>query len=175
MKTAKAFLVGMYAHLLLIVVIPVGILTVFEGKSWNMSGSGLLIVYMLAVVVVQTLGWGMAGMAILAYGRGEIEKIRKGWKLLKFGSIPFYILNFVYGCAAYLAAVGGSRGLMIFLVPVPLLVTCLMIVQSGCVGVCCIMHLRKHPEKNTGPHGIHYVLQLLPVLDVISTFVILKK
>lgn len=175
MKTAKVFLIGMYVHFLLSVAIPAGIFFFCQETGWNAAGIGLLAFYLLEIVVVHVLGWVTVSMAGTAYRRGEFEKLKSGWKLLKLSSIPFYILNFIYSFLVWFILVGASRGILIIFVPIPIIITCLLIVQSGCVGVLYIKYLRKQPGENGRPHGIHYLLQMVSVLDVISTLVILKK
>lgn len=175
-KTAKAFLAGMYLHLLLSIVAPVGILLLGQnGRGWNAANGGMLVLYLLEVAAVQVLGWIAVGAAAAAYQRGEIGKLRDGWKLLKLNSIPFYILNFLYSCFAWFILVGASRGILVLLVPIPVVITGLMVVQSGCVGAFYLRYLRFPPENGKKPHGVHYALQLLPVLDVVSTLLILRS
>ena len=176
MKSAKLFLFGMYLHLLLSIVAPIGILYLcWEQQRWTAPAVLLLVFYLAMIGVVQILGWICVGSAVAAYRRNRADRLRKGWKLLKLWSIPFYVVNFIYSLFAWFILVGASRGILFVLVPIPIVITCLMIVQSGCVGICYIMYLRKQPENGGKPSGVHYVLQLLSVLDVISTIVILRK
>lgn len=180
MRSAKIFLVGMYIHIFLSIAVPVSMI-VLKDQCWSGVGIGLLLVYLLMAGAVQLLGWISAGMAVSAYRSGEWEKLIKGWKLLKFWSIPFYVLNFIYSFFAWFALVGASRGLLIFLVPIPVLFTCSMIVQSGIYGVCVVKYLRRIPEKAAGPGDgcrpspVHYALQLVSVLDIVSTVILVKK
>ena len=68
MRTAKLFLAGMYLHLLLSVVTPVGILYLgWAGAGWNRFNGGLLLFYLAMLLLVQLLGWSSAGASILAY------------------------------------------------------------------------------------------------------------
>lgn len=62
--------------------------------------------------------------------------------------------------------------LLFFLLPV--LFACQLIIQSGCTGVIYIKFLRKQHSEKT-PSAVHYLLQLIPVLDVVSTLIVLKK
>ena len=174
-KSAKIFLIGMYIHLLLSIAVPVSVVFAIDGALNNIELMSLIIFFMAEVAAVHTIGWIAAVSALVAYKQGKTEQLRKGWKLLKLGSIPFYILNFIYSFLAWVALIGGTRGFMILFVPVPIAVTCLMIAQSGCVGACYIKYLRGQPENNGRPHWIHYAMQFISVLDIISTFIILKS
>lgn len=175
MKTAKIFLAGMYLHLVLSVATPIGILALCLESGWNAAGLGLLAFYLLMIVLVQIWGWITVSRAVAAYRRGRSAALWQGWRLLKLGSIPFYILNFLWSCLVWFILVGASRGILFLLVPIPVCITGLMVVQTGCVGACCLKILRSQAEGTRRVHGIHYLLQLLPVLDVISTLVVLKR
>lgn len=49
MRTAKFFLAGMYVHLILSVIAPIGILYLgWGGRGWNAANGGLLILYLAA-------------------------------------------------------------------------------------------------------------------------------
>lgn len=173
MRSAILFLAGMYVHLFLSIAVPAGVLY-FCMDGWSAVGVGLLLFYFAMIVAVQVTGWICVGMAVAAYHQNKAEILRSSWKLLKLYSIPFYILNFLYSFLVWFVLVGASRGILIFLVPIPIVITGLMILESGCVGICYLMYLRKQPENNGGPAGIHYVMQLLGVLDIISTILILR-
>ena len=94
---------------------------------------------------------------------------------MKLRSIPFYIVNFIYSFLVWFVLIGASRGILVLLAPIPVIVTCSMVVQSGIYGICVILALRKMPEYGGRPTAVHYVLQLMSVLDLISTVVILKR
>ncbi len=169
LKTAKLFVIGVYLHLILSIFIPIHI--VLQG-SWNAVSITEFWLYFFMVGVVQILGWVYVGMAVKTYGQHNTEKIKKGFTLCKLATIPFYILNFMYSFFVWFTLVGASRGILIFLVPIPITITCLFVIQSGCVGVCYIKCLKK---QGLTPSGWHFLLQFLPVFDVISTIYLLKK
>ena len=174
MRSAKVFLWAMYLHLLFSIGVPAGILVFCMKDGWNAVGIGLLLLYWLEIVVVQIIGWVCGAMAIVAYKNGRWEELLCGWKWLKLKSIPFYIVNFIYSVLVWFVLIGASRGIMILLVPIPIIYTCTMIVQSGCIGICYIKYLRKSREGKRRPSGLHYVLQLLAMADIISTILILR-
>jgi len=169
MKIAKIFLVGMYIHLICSIIMPISIYT-------NSPISfGLFILFLVEIVIVNMLGWVTVGVAIAIYKQGKIEKLRASLKLLKFGSIPFYILNFIWSFFIWFILVGASMGFMILTVPIPIIFTCIMIFQSGCIGILYIKYLHKQTENQDKPSKIHYLLQIISVFDIISTALILKK
>ena len=174
MKSAKAFLIGMYVHLILSIGVPITIFLI-ASRGWNAPAIALFSFYLLMVGAVHLLGWISAGLAVSAYYKREYEKIWSGWRLLKLRSIPFYIVNFIYSFLVWFVLIGASRGILVLLAPIPVIVTCSMVVQSGIYGICVILALRKMPEYGGRPTAVHYVLQLMSVLDLISTVVILKR
>lgn len=180
MRSARIFLVGMYIHLFLSIVVPIGMI-LLKDRCWSSVGIGLFLGYLLMIGAVHLTGWISAGMAVSAYRSGEWEMLIKGWKLLKLSSIPFYILNFIYSLLAWIMLIGASRGLLIFLVPIPVFLTCSMIVQSGIYGICVVRYLRRTAKcgSASGAGGnlsaVHYVLQLVSMLDIVSTIMIVKR
>ena len=174
MKSAKIFLAGMYVHLFLSVLTPVMVL-LFCKDGWNMLGVGALLVYFAMIFVVHIAGWICVARAVNAYHHNQPDRLRSGWKLLKLYTIPFYVLNFLYSFLVWFVLIGASRGIMLLLVPIPIILTCSMIFQSGCVGICYIMYIRDTAEDDSKPSKIHYLFQVLGVLDVISTVLLLCR
>ena len=173
MKTAKLFLAGMYIHLVLSVAAPIGILYLgWGGAGWGRSNSMLLLVYLLAIGMVQLLGWISVGAAVSAYRRNDMACLLSGWRTLKLGAIPFYILNFLWSVLAWGAIVAASRGIFLLLVPIPIGITWLMVIQSGFTGWLYIRCLRESGEDAA---VLHSVCQFLPVLDVLSTLLLLRR
>lgn len=173
MKTAKLFLAGMYVHLLLSAAAPIGILYLgWEKKGWNRSNAALLLSFLLMTGLVQLLGWIHAGASISAYRRNDMARLRSGWRTLKLGAIPFYILNFIWSSLAWGALVAASRGTLLLLVPIPIGVTWLMVIQSGVTGWLYIRCLRESGEDAA---MLHSVCQFIPVLDVSSTLLLLRR
>lgn len=172
MKTAKLFLAGMYGHLVLSVIAPIGILYLGWGSGWNRGNGALLLAYLFAVGLVQLLGWASAGAAIRAYRRNETSRLLSGWRTLKLGAIPFFLLNFAWSFFVWGSLAAASRGVLVILIPIPVCVTWLMIVQSGVSGWLAIRCLR---EEGQDIFILHSTCQFLPVLDVLSTLLLLRR
>lgn len=171
MKIAKFFLAGMYLHLLLSIAVPIVLLR----TRWSTWGISLFVFYIVMIGIVLIVGCITAIMALVYYRDRKYEGLRKGWKLLKLGGIPFYVINFVYSVCAWFILVGASRGLFIFLIPIPIILTGAFILQSGCVGACYVKYLRSISPNSRKVSTIHYVLQFISVLDIISTLIILRR
>ena len=108
MKSAKLFLAAMYLHLALSVAVPLVVL--FAGE-WTVLGQGLFTFYLFFIGVSQLLGWVAVAMAARAGGRRETDRVIRAWRTLKLGSIPFFVLNFLYSVAVWFVFVAASRGI----------------------------------------------------------------
>lgn len=178
MKSAKIFLIGMYLYLAVSMFVFGGIVylsmsgsKVLEAIPQEVLGIRVNLFYCAEIVAIQVFGWLCVGKAAKAYRKNQAEELCCSWKLLKLASIPFYIVNFLV--CVFLTFVSG--GLLLLIMIIPCIITCLMIVQSGIVGIYYIKYLRQQPENSGKPFGIHCALQLISVLDVVSTIIILKK
>ena len=89
MKTAKAFLITMYLHLVLSVATPVVVVVSGQYRQLEQLGFALFVIYMAELVLLPVLGFVTAGAGIAHCRRGEGAQLEKGWLLLKFGSVPF--------------------------------------------------------------------------------------
>ncbi len=167
MKSAKLFLGGMYLHLALSVAVPAAMILL---PHWN-GGQGLFFFYLVFIGVLFVLGWVAVAMAARAGSGQDVQGLWSAWRLLKLWSIPFFVLNFLYSVLAWFIIVAASRGIFFMLLPIPIAITCTLILQTGCVAV---KNLRARSAPETRPDRVHYLLQLLPVADVFSTLVLLR-
>lgn len=175
MKKVKAFFAMLYVQL----AVQYSIVFVISGES---TSEGLFLAMLLLLGAVsgatEILGWIAAVKCITKTlaGATDADEMKKSWFLLKIKTIPFYILNFIYGLAYGILLVGATRG-MIWFVILPILIpiwhTCSFIVQSGFYGVANILMLRKEHKKEFSK--IHYILQFIPVFDVFDTIAIRGK
>lgn len=178
MKTVKAFFVMLYIQLALQYgSFPVlGFGTDEETGETRIWAIIFFIVLTISFVAVQIVGCLSAAAAVKMHMKSESEALEKSWTLLKLKTIPFYILNFIYGLVYTVTLIGASRGmvvLLIFPLLIPIWYTCAFIVQSGFFGAANVAMLRKKYGDNISL--IHYVLQFVPVLDVLSTIILKSK
>lgn len=171
MKSAKLFLGGMYLHLALSVAVPAAMILL---PHWN-GGQGLFFFYLVFIGVLFVLGWVAVAMAARAGSGQDVQGLWSAWRLLKLWSIPFFVLNFLYSVLAWFIIVAASRGIFFMLLPIPIAITCTLILQTGCVGCVAVKTFRSRSSLERRPDRVHYLLQLLPVADVISTLVLLRR
>lgn len=173
MRTAKLFLAGMYLHLALSVVTPIGILCLgWNGAGWTRWNMGLLLFYLAMLVLVQILGWVSAGAAIRAYRHNWTDRLLAAWRTLKVGAVPFYILNLLWSFLVWGALTAASRGVFLLLVPIPVGFTWLLVIESGVTGWLAVRSLR---EEGRNLSGLWSACQFLPVLDVLTALVLLRR
>lgn len=173
MISAKLFFAAMYLHLAVSIAAPVGIIAT-ASEGWQGLAGPMILAHLGAAVLVQAVGWVCVFCSWQAYYQGKGAALRKTWKLLKLGTIPFYALNFLWSGFCWLMLVGASRGLMILFVPVPIIFTCLLVVQSGCVAHRYLRWLIERPGGQQGITSLLTFLQFVPVLDILSTALLLK-
>lgn len=174
MKSAKLFFAAMYLHLAASIAAPVGIIAT-AGQGWGGPAGLLLLLHLAIAMLAQTAGWVCVGFAWKAYYGGQGDALRSAWKLLKLYTIPFYLVNFAWSFLAWFMLVGASRGILILFVPIPVVFTCLFTVESGCVGHRYLRWLAGRPGGQPGVTGLLTFLQFVPVLDVVSTAVLLRR
>lgn len=163
---------AMYIHLEASLIMP---FIVFKAANdgWGAAPVGLL--YAAETIIVSLIGF-IGALAIAAQGKKtSYSDMIESWKKLKFETVHFYIINFIYSLVVWFILIDASRGIFLFVVPIPIMITYFMILQSGIVGICCIMRIIKNSENAVKISKINYLFQIIPVLDVISTFYILKK
>lgn len=173
MKKVKLFFICMYIY----IIIPVPCL-IMAHEEIDLAGV-LLYLWIALAIMIPILGiismFAVAGM----YNRGEYDDIRKSLKLLKLWTIPFYIINFVESFLMMFILTMATMGALLFLAIIPIFYTCFLILLTGCCGCCYLMYLRKQTGGENDfsgkrPSWIHFVLQLISVLDIIDTIYLLK-
>lgn len=172
MKTARLFLIGMYLHLALSIAAPVGILVLDWRNSVPSFWSKVLgLCYFAGAVLALLLGWLCVIMGLVASHQRHMGRLVTGWRMLKLKSIPFHILNFLWSGAVLALFIMASRGPLYLLAAVPMAIACVFVFQSGCLGIALVHTMRRHGD---GPTFLHYLGQILPVADVVSTLFLLR-
>jgi hypothetical protein len=110
----------------------------------------------------------------------ETIALRKYMKRLKFGAIPYFILNFLFYLLLFLFFFAASRGIVVFTpLPlfflIPIFFTYLSVLFTSPYAIGFIVALRNEDKMKIGKLVIHILMQLCFVLDVIDTIVLLKK
>ena len=162
----------------------IGLLPLFAGKSHFIfyTWSDHVVYYFFTSIGLFLLGtMNLANTEFLYLGK-KVRQVKRIWIILKIGMLPFYLLNGIHYLYAIEPPKEGEWGyalsivFLIALVPVMLFaVPCVFNFLNGCIGWNYIYYLREQSGDKKHPSKIHYVLQSLPVLDLISMAVILKR
>lgn len=171
MKIVKTFFVMLYIQLI-IPMLPIVLDDILDEKYHFITVTSE-VVMLIFFATVQVFGCISAVLAIKMFFYSEENNLSKAWTLLKIKTVPFYIINFAICFPIGLMLTVATAGLLIIVGIVMIWHTCAFIVQSGFFGAANILTMRKKFGDNISV--IHYVLQFLPVLDVISTIVLKNK
>lgn len=181
MKIVKGLLIGLYTNILLVILLLVLIFMSITNKS--IGGWILLVVLSMAIISgIFNIVFGLLNIwnTFQLYKNSEYEIIRKRMKVLKFGSIPFFIINFLVYFLLFFLFLAASRGILLF-TPIPLFFiififfTYLVVLFTSSYGIGFLAIIKRKGRINTGSLIIHILLQLCFVLDVFDTFILLSK
>ena len=163
MKLAILFVISLYVGLPSVVFLPM--------LTGNSIGSLVLcwllwiLIFLAAAVFVYLTGILCSVKAV----RSDSETAAKMWKTMKLAAVPIYVLNFLFFISFGVMMLPGT----VILGFVSGFICCSSIVLSGIAGITAIRKKASDGEK--GINKIHYGLQVIPVLDVISTLILIRK
>ena len=100
--------------------------------------------------------------------RCEIDKLKKLTEFIKFGAIPFWIINFILLSLLTIAIVMGTRGIGIVIIPVPIIIAYIILLGTSIFSIPYIKLLYKGKKIGFKQMVIHIILQLCFVWDVIG-------
>jgi hypothetical protein len=124
-----------------------------------------------------TIGHFKNALTLLKNGDGN--GLRLGMKRMKLASIPYFILNFLYFTVLALIGFAASKGLIIF-TPIPLVfvlvifLTYVVMLLTSTYGFVYLFYLKKTEGMKTVPFIVHFIMQLIFVLDIIDTVLVLS-
>lgn len=171
MKYNRAFMIVLYVYMLTMFLPWCFIGTTdakWAEKLW--IGVTAMAVGSVSVLIVCIIGI-IRGYKL--YKKADYISLRKSMTVLKLGSIPFYVINFLYSVFVCMALTIGTRGVGIVTVPLAVCFTYGIIIMSGIYGILYIKYLRKVLPEENRPSILHYIFQFVSVFDVVSTLVLI--
>jgi hypothetical protein len=106
--------------------------------------------------------------------RKELNTLAKYTKVIKFGLIPFWIINFI-GYTAFVIMINmPSHGFGIFIVPIPIMASYSVLIITSLFSILFLMLLYKNGILNSKQILIHFIMQICFIFDIISIFYIFK-
>jgi hypothetical protein len=103
------------------------------------------------------------------------DKLKKDVELIKFGSIPFWIINFIILSILTIGAVMGTRGILIFLVPIPIFISYIILLGTSIFSISYIRLLYKENNIVHKEMILQIILQLIFVLDIFGIIYLKNK
>jgi len=91
----------------------------------------------------------------------EKDDLKKSTELIKLKSVPFWILNFIFLFLITIAAVAGSRGGAIFLAPIPIFISYIILLGTSIFSIAYIRLLYKknhwiYPHDNSNNFAVMF-------------------
>lgn len=161
MKRVNTFLILQYITLAGTIAVPL-IVASFISQDIKKFIPGLACIFLVLLVAVIIAATVITEIACVKRADSKPQALVKIWKKLKFLTIPFYVINFI----VYVITAPITFPVSLFIFPLDGLLCLIMIIISGTAGIKAIKMLKQKGKKIS---GIHYVFQLLPVFDVLST------
>lgn len=114
------------------------------------------------------------------YKNGEYNSLRKYMKVLKLGSIPYFVLNFAIYFLLFMVLFAATHGVLVatpipFLFLPPILFAYLTVLFTSSYGIGFLAIIKKEKRLKSRSLIIHVLLQLCFVLDIISTIILLIR
>lgn len=136
----------------------------------------LLILLIVVLVILICFAIGDIFYSVKKYKSRDIDELLDGVKKVKLFTIPCYIINYIvcaFWCLFLLGTIVAAFAGIVLAV-VLTFVTCLVIAATGAYGIAFIKLFNEmHPENQISK--VHYALQVLPCLDVVSTVMLMNK
>ena len=121
MKNDKNTLIGLYFNLFMVVL---SLIFSLRGLIHGNTGNWLKWILILALIISEIFNIVFAGIntasSFILLKNSDYNSMRKNMKALKFGVIPYFVINFIIYSLLFLLFFAGSRGLIVF-TPIPLL------------------------------------------------------
>lgn len=118
--------------------------------------------------------------------RNMIESLKKSWVALKLAFIPFVPINiwlyqhihksiFSLEVSDSLTMIAWYLFFPWLLITTPIVLSFLLHIVHGCIGINYVRCIKRHTEDKQKPSGFHFVMQMIPILDLISMSILLIK
>lgn len=181
MKSVRNTLIGLYFNLFVVILTLVFWL---RGLINSNTSNWLKWILVVALIVSEIFNIVFAVInainSFILLKNRDYNSMRKNMKALKFGVIPYFVINFVIYALLLLLLFAASRGLIMF-TPIPLLFSIpvffayLTVIFTSSYGIGFSLILYKDKRIKTGKLVLHILLQLCFVLDVLDTIILIAK
>lgn len=162
MKLAILFVISLYVGIPSVALMPVLV-------GGNIESLALVWIIITAVFLAVTGFMFASGIAcVIKTSNSDTRTAVRIWRIMKLASVPIYVINFLFfllfGVMMFPGTViiGFASGFF----------CCSGIVLSGIAGIIAI---KEKTSDGVKIGKIHYGLQIIPVFDVVSTLILIRK
>lgn len=181
MKNVGKTLMGLYLNLLLVILSLIFMFRAMLNDNMGNWVQWVLVVTLIASGIFNIVFAGINTVnSFSLFKNNDYNSMRKNMKALKFGAIPYFIINFIIYLLLFLLFFAASRGIilvtpipLLFLIPV--LFAYLTVIFTSTYGIGFSLILYKEKRLRTRKLILHIILQLCFVLDIIDTVILLAK
>jgi hypothetical protein len=92
--------------------------------------------------------------------------LKKYTKTIKFGLIPFWVINFIGYTALVIMINIPSHGFGIFIVPIPIIASYCVLIITSIYSILFLLLLLQNGKINNKQFLIYVIMQLCFVLDI---------
>lgn len=130
------------------------------------------------ILLIGIFGFAIASIfySVKRYQTKELGELLNGVLKIKLLTIPCYIINYVvcaFLCLMLICTIVASFAGIVLAVVLTVL-TCLVIAATGAYGIAFVKAYNEtHPGNQISK--VHYALQVLPCLDVVSSIILISK
>ncbi|MFL0248586.1 DUF6652 family protein [Candidatus Clostridium stratigraminis] len=181
MRNVRNTLMGLYFNLIIVILSLLFLLRTMLDNDMANWVQWILVVALIVSSILNIIFAGINALnSFILFKNNDYNSMRKSMKSLKFGVIPYFIINFIIYLLVFLLFFAASRGI-ILVTPIPLLFlipiffTYLAVIFTSIYGIGFSLILYKEKRLRIGKLILHVVLQLCFVLDVLDTIILLAK
>ena len=182
LRKARHYKLAIAYDLLLTFGVPLNIVALFLSSSAygalsaKQAGSVYLILIYLYWAVVIILGVMNIVISFRKYREGDDRYCVNALLILKYGLVIFFIVNYLSGILIFMAALVGTRGIIIFAFPVVFFVIFISMAVTWCIMIpgsfygIQVIRFAVSQGKITGiAAAVHGILQFIFLGDVLDT------
>jgi hypothetical protein len=137
----------------------------WDGNSFPIVSFILILICPFAYIIVSIINIFYAKKLIKQKNK---EKLNKLMRVIKFGSIPFWIINFIILVIAGIFGIVATRGAGIIFLPILVLLTYILFLGTSVFSIAYIKLLYQEGEIVSIHKILHIILQLCFVLDIVD-------
>lgn len=180
-KTSAAdrpLILFLYLNLIVPVTFIAGGIILLSTKD-SLTGFGILMAVIALLLIAAFVGFVCVlihtiRVSIRLYRENDLKTLYQRARNTKLILIPFYLINFALSAVIFLVLMTISRGMILFFLPVPFMITYGYLLCTSVASTALLLGMKKQGTLDGQTYLIHQILQLIFVLDIVD-ILLLKK